>query len=194
MHAERRQFKLKESELEQKIEAMEKSQNETRTLLSESKKKLQILSAEYSMRMNGKELIKKQNNHNQQQPQQQTITPDTKQLILRVQSLENNNKSLAEQVERYRRELHQSKQTILNCNDTMKQQQQHILKLNLQISELRKTIGLGGSSGEELLQKQIRLLKSQRRMLIQELKDLRDQNEKLKNIIVTGGPTKQYIQ
>merc|ERR1719189_2904188 len=101
-------------------------------------------------------------------------------------ALDANNKSLIVQCEKYRRELGTLKQTILSCNDTMQQQQKQILLLNGQLSEQRKLNGFGGSSSEQLLQKQIRLLKSQRRMLIQELKDLREQNDKLKNMIVTG--------
>ena len=149
------------------------------------------------MKMNGKS--PKNNlsfNNQQQQPQynQQQQTEEAQKLIQTVQSLETNNKSLAEQCERYRRELARLKHTMINCNETMKQQQSHILKLNGKISGLRKTIGLRGSSSEELLTKQIRLLKSQRTILIQELKDLREQNEKLKNMIVTGQAPKQYAR
>merc|ERR1711920_448014 len=56
-------------------------------------------------------------------------------------------------------------------------------KYRRELSGLKRTIL---SCNDTMRQKQIRLLKSQRRMLIQEVKDLRDQNEKLKNIIVTG--------
>merc|ERR1712087_493605 len=104
----------------------------------------------------------------------------------KMQALESNNKALIAASEKSRRELSGLKETQSSCNDIMRQQQQQILILNTQVTELRKLNGFGGGGAEELLSKQIRLLKSQRRMLIQELKDLREQNQKLKNIIVTG--------
>merc|ERR1712244_17634 len=125
--------------------------------------------------------FKQENMVNNNQPQQINNS-----LINKIGALETNNKSLISNNEKYRRELSGLKRTILSCNDTMRQQQNQILILNTQISELRKLNGFGGGSSEQLLQKQIRLLKSQRRMLIQEVKETSDQNEKLKNIIVSG--------
>merc|ERR1712176_334292 len=110
-------------------------------------------------------------------------------LLNKIRMLEANNKALIAASEKARRELSGLKETQSSCNDIMRQQQQQILILNTQVSELRKLNGFGGGSSEELLSKQILILKSQRKMLIQQLRELKEQNQKLKNIIVTGDPS-----
>ena len=188
MQTEQRQWKIKEKELSEKLQKKVKDTKQNEFVISELQKKFSALQADYNMRIqqdpnlmnnkkNNNNMMNNNNNNNNQE------------LLMKIQALETNNKSLINESEKYRRELSGLKQTLLSCNDTMRQQQQQILILNTQISELRKLNGFQGgtSSAEELLQKQIRLLKSQRRMLVKELKELREQNEKLKNIIVTGG-------
>ena len=147
-------------------------------VIGQLKSDFTALQAEYNMRIQQQPL--------QSQQQMNHANIDTNALLLKLQQFEGNNQALVSETEKYRREVGGLKTTIVNCNDTMRQQQQQILVLNQQISELRKLNGFGGSSSEELLQKQIRLLKTQRTMLVKELKELREQNEQLKNIIVTG--------
>ena len=181
MQTDHRQWTLKEKELTEKLNKKVKETQKNEFVISELQKKFVALQADYNMRV-------------QQDPQMSSPrygnnmnNGNNQALLMKVQSLENNNKQLIAESDKYRRELSGLKKTILSCNDTMKQQQQQILILNGQITELRQLNPSGSSSHEELLQKQVRLLKSQRRMLVKELKELREQNEKLKNIIVTGG-------
>ena len=54
MQAERRAFKLKETELQQKLKKIEKEQQNNRQKLSDSQKQLKILEGAYQMKMNGK--------------------------------------------------------------------------------------------------------------------------------------------
>jgi len=178
MQAEHRKWKLREKEIFQKLQKKVAEKNKDEFLIRELQKKFSALKAEYNMRINSNSSQFGQQN----KPSQQQI----------IQSLDANNKSLTIQCDKQRRELSALKQTILNCNSTMQQQQKQILVLNGQLSELRKLNGLGGnnSSSEQLLTKQIRLLKSQRRMLIQEIKDVREQNDKLKTKIVTSEQAK----
>jgi len=42
------------------------------------------------------------------------------------------------------------------------------------------------TSNKELLQQQVKVLKTQRKVLVKEIKDLREQNDVLKNMIATG--------
>ena len=179
------QHQLKESKALVKLERHEVVAKQDKSLIGELQKKLSALEADYNLRINRNGGFGMGGMSGNGSP----IPMETQQLINRIQQLEGNNKSLIGHQEKSRRELGSLKETISSCNDTMRQQQQQILILNQQLSEMRKLhgFGRGNSSAEELLSKQIRVLKSQRRMLIQELKDLREQNEQFKNIIVTGG-------
>jgi len=181
MQAEKRQHQLKEKVAAVKLEQAEQMSKRDKFMVSELQKKLSALQQDYNLRI-------QRNGYNGSAPGS-PIAMETQKLINRIQELQGNNNLLVGHQEKSRRELTSLKETISSCNDTMKQQQNQILILNQQIAEMRKLhgFGRGNSSAEELLQKQIRVLKSQRRMLIQELKDLREQNEQLKNIIVTGG-------
>jgi len=182
MQAEKRQHQLKEKVAAVKLEQAEQMSKRDKFMVSDLQKKLIALEQDYN------NLRIQRNGYNGSAPGS-PIAMETQKLINRIQLLEGNNHQLIGHQEKSRRELTSLKETISSCNDTMKQQQNQILILNQQIAEMRKLhgFGRGNSSAEELLQKQIRVLKSQRRMLIQELKDLREQNEQLKNIIVTGG-------
>eukprot|EP00484_Ammonia_sp_Unknown_P002526 CAMPEP_0197077014 /NCGR_PEP_ID=MMETSP1384-20130603/212405_1 /TAXON_ID=29189 /ORGANISM="Ammonia sp." /LENGTH=871 /DNA_ID=CAMNT_0042515873 /DNA_START=97 /DNA_END=2712 /DNA_ORIENTATION=+ len=179
LQAEQRKWKLREKELSDKLEKKAQDTKRNEMKINQLQQKFQALRADYSLKL-------QQQQQNGNTPQNPAANANTNALVSQVQSLEQNNAALAQENDKYRRDLSGLKQTILSCNDTMKQQQQQILILNTQLAELRKLNGFGGSSSEELLGKQIRLLKSQRRMLVKELKDLREQNDKLKNIIVTG--------
>ena len=166
MHAEMKQLQINLKAMSQRLQKKQNQSKQSEFVIADLQKKYNALQTDYNMRVQSGGMEQMQN----------------------YQALDANNKQLINQCEKYRRELGTLKQTILSCNDTMQQQQKQILVLNQQLSEQRKLNGFGGgsSSSEQLLQKQIRLLKSQRRMLIQELKDLREQNDKLKNMIVTG--------
>lgn len=177
LQAEQRKWKLHDKEISEKLEEKHRLILQNEQIISSLQLKYEALQAEVNMHI--------QSGNGTPTAAQQQKQAQTNSIMLKLQSLEQNNKSLITELEKYRAELSRSKQTVLSCTNTMRKQQEQILLLNTKIAELRKLSGLGGSSSEELLQKQIRLLKSQRRMLVKELKDLREQNEKLKNIIVT---------
>ena len=184
------QHALKEKQAAVKLERTEEAAKRDKSMVSELQKKLSAIEADYNMRL-------QRNGYGMGGTPRGSpmggggspIAMETQQLINEIQHLKGNNNQLIAHQEKSRRELSSLKETVASCNDTMRQQQNQILILNQQIAEMRKLhgFGRGNSSAEELLQKQISILKSQRRMLIQELKDLREQNEQLKNIIVTGG-------
>jgi len=182
MQAEKRQYELKEKHVAAKLERHEQNEKEDKFLINELQKKLSALEADYNLRIN-------QNGYGVMGGNGSPIAMETQRLLNRIRQLEANNKSLVSHQEKSRRELVSLKGTIASCNETMRQQQNQILILNKEIGDMRKLhgFGRGKSSAQELLQKQVRVLKTQRGMLIQELKDLREQNEQLKNYIVTGG-------
>eukprot|EP01083_Nonionella_stella_P010226 29212_1 len=184
LQAEQRHWKLKEKQTAAKLEKNDQQSKEQQQVISELHRKFHALQSDYNMRLNS-------GDPNAFTSPQQTNTNN--QFMMKIRALDTNNKQLITQCEKYRRELSSLKQTVLSCNDTMKLQQNQILILNTTVTELRKLNGFGGSSSEQLLQKQIRLLKSQRRMLVKELRDSKAQNDKLKNIIVSGhSSTKTY--
>ena len=180
LQAERATWNSKKKEYSDRIHELERVKAENEALLKERIIQLQVMEQQLSR-------VQTQAQVNHQQMQQASNFQNAQQSA--------SNRSLVQQVEHYRVQLSQARNQLLAANNTMRQQNDQITKLKNKLTLEHKTAEAlrnqiaqrETTSAEELLEQQVKLLKNQRRMLIHEVRDLREQNERLKNMVVTGG-------